>query len=256
MPRLDANATRDREDISRFVVHLTRDDRKTFTNGASPRANFLAIIKSREIYSIRPHCLFNVQVKKLPKEVRDKFNVACLTETPLNQLHLLVGAIPGRQIELEPFGFVFTKEFIAAKGGQPAIYVNSYNQKVWLRESTDALFQTACVDGKLTPKLWRLLPFINAMHERYDFSWEREWRVRNGLKFALADLVCVILPSEGEDDLKEKFAKSGIAVISPGWAYEQIVTELARQQRKTKSLTSITAGASTPPTKNERPNAA
>ena len=80
------------------------------------------------------------------------------------------------------------------------------------------------------------------MHEKYDFTWEREWRVLGDLKFSWSDIVCVILPEEGEDDIKEKLAKVGMAVISPGWNYEQIVTELARQQRQTKSLSSVVAG--------------
>ena len=82
--------------------------------------------------------------------------------------------------------------------------------------------------------MWRLLPFLNAMHERYDFSWEREWRVVQDFKFRLKDLVCVILPHKGEESLKEKFARYGLAVISPGWTYEQILTELACQQRTTR----------------------
>ncbi|MFX7874564.1 hypothetical protein ABTK18_19225, partial [Acinetobacter baumannii] len=70
----------------------------------------------------------------------------------------------------------------------------------------------------------------------YDFSWEREWRVRGDLTFATKDIVCLILPDTGEDKLKERMAKNGIAVISPGWTYEQIVAELANQQRTTRSL--------------------
>ena len=68
------------------------------------------------------------------------------------------------------------------------------------------------------------------MHEKYDFSWEREWRTHKDFKFELADIVCIILPEEGEEDIKEKAAKSGIAVISPEWTYEQIVFKLSVQQ--------------------------
>jgi hypothetical protein len=175
-------------------------------------------------------------LQELTKTNQSKLNVACFTEVPLNQIHLLVGEIPGRQIALEPYGLVFTKDFIAESGGQPAIYINSYNENLWLRESVDELFEASHRNGRFVGKIWRLLPFLNAMHEKYDFSWEREWRVVQDFKFKLSDLVCVILPHEGEENLKEKFARSGIAVISPGWTYEQIVTELARQQRTTRQF--------------------
>lgn len=76
------------------------------------------------------------------------------------------------------------------------------------------------------------------MHEGYDFSWEREWRIRGDLRFSPRDIVCVILPAQGQDALKERMARSGIATISPGWTYEQIVAELAKQQRTVRSLAS------------------
>ena len=225
-----------REDISRFITHLTRDDRNTFNNGNSARTNFIKILKSRKIAAFRPHCIYNNRIKEIAKSQRSRLNVACFTEVPLNQLHLLTRSIEGRAIQLEPYGFVFTKEFIAAEGGQPAIYINSYEDNPWLREAIDELFEEALEDGTFTGKLWRILPFVNAMHEKYDFSWEREWRVRRRLKFKLRDLVCLILPNDSEESLRERCAKAGVAVISPGWTYEQIVAGLANQQRETKRL--------------------
>lgn len=229
-------ATTGREDFSRFVVHLTRDDSETFNNGSPARENFLKILKSRKIHAYRPHCIFSRRLNDLSKTSRGKLKVACFTEVPLNQLHLLTRPIEGREIEFEPYGFVFTKEFIAAAGGQPAIYINSYSRNSWLREGVEELFSQAHNGGKFENTLWRILPFLNAMHERYDFSWEREWRVLNKLEFKHDDLVCVILPDEGEDEIKETLANAGVAVISPGWSYEHIVSQLATQQRMTKRL--------------------
>ena len=100
-------ATSGREDISQFIVHLTRDDRDTFdAGGSTARRNFLAIMKSRKIIAVRPHCLFNRRLEELTERYQAKLNVACFTEVPLSQIHLLVGEIPGRQIELKPYGFV------------------------------------------------------------------------------------------------------------------------------------------------------
>lgn len=231
------NASGKREDFSRFIVHLTRDDTDTFKNGSSARENFISILKSKEILCSRPHCLYNKQLTKLSEELRDKFNVSCFTEVPLSQIHLLTKKIEGRQIELSPYGLVFSKEFIVKNGGQPAIYVNSYSGQDWIRQSVDRLFKVSLNEETLDDPLWRLLPLINAMHEKCDFSWEREWRFCRSFNFEIKDLVCVILPEMGEDKLKEQSSKAGLAVISPGWTYEQIISELASQQRMTKKLT-------------------
>jgi hypothetical protein len=148
----------------------------------------------------------------------------------------LTGPIEGRKIKLEPYGFVFTREFIIKNGGQPAIYINSYEQNMWLRESVDAMFANAQQSANPRDPVWRLFPYVNAMHERCDFSWEREWRCRRDVRFKESQLVCLILPENGEEDIREAKSKSGTAVISPGWTYEQIIAELSKQQRATKKI--------------------
>jgi hypothetical protein len=239
MSREDAWAGR--KDVSRFIVHLTRDDRNDMPDGASARRNLLNILKEKSIYALRPHCFFNPRIQKLEKrlrsKVREEFSCVSLTEVPLNQIHLLTREIPNRQIEFEPYGIVFNKRFIISKGGQPAIYINGYRNNRWLHECVNALYSRGVRNGSLQEPYWRILPFINAMHERYDFTWEREWRVLGDLDFATRNIVAVILPEEGETGLKERLATNGVAVISPGWTYEQIVGELGRQQRTTRSLT-------------------
>jgi len=239
-----SHVTEQREDVSRFVIHLTRDDRGDFTHGASARKNFLRILKEQKIIGFRPHCLHSAKLKMLSADLRKSFCVACFTEVPLSQVRHLIGSIEGRQIELSSYGFVFTKKYLIEKGAQPAIYINSYDGNMHLREAVDTIFEKA-QEGNFKGKIWRLLPFINAMHERYDFTWEREWRVRGTFTFSINKLVCAILPPDGNDDVREALATAGIAAISPTWTYERIVAELALQQRKTrviiKGLASATA---------------
>jgi hypothetical protein len=225
-----------REDVSRFMVHLTRDDREDYPQGGTARANLTSILRERRVLAVAPHCTFNRGVAKLPEKIARRFNTACFTETPLNQLHLLVREIPGRRVKLSSYGVCFRKEFIVQQGGQPALYINEYDGNTWLRECVDELFTRSVSAKKLTKPLWRILPFVNSMHERYDFSWEREWRVLGDLNFLTRDIVCVILPADREAPLKERMARQGIATISPGWTYEQIVAELSRQQRTVRSL--------------------
>ena len=227
------NAIKGREDISRFVVHLTRDDTNDFSNGGSAEENFRAIIVDRRIGAYQPHCIHS---NEIPRKLRKQYCVACFTEVPLTQLHLLTRHIPGRKISLEPYGFVFSREFIIRKGAQPAIYINSYNDNHWLRDAADVLCEIARSKGFKNGKVWRFLPYLNAMHERYDFTWEREWRVCGDVQFTPSDIVAIILPNDNCEDWRQKFALRGIPVITPGLSYEEIVGELSRQQRKTRSI--------------------
>jgi len=82
---------------------------------------------------------------------------------------------------------------------------------------------------------WRLFPFLNAMHEKYDFSWEREWRVLGNLSFTAGDIVCVILP-ENDEKFRMAATEFGVPAIAPGWSYEKIIMELSKQQKRTKML--------------------
>ena len=224
-------ATEGRRDLSRFVVHLTRNDTRDFSNGATASKNFRSIVEDRRIIAAKPHCL---HADRIPKRHKHRYAVCCFTEVPLSELHLLTRHIAGRQIQLSEYGFVFSREFLISKGAQPAFYVNSYNNNMWLREAADGAFEIAKKKDFRKGSLWRLLPYLNAMHERYDFTWEREWRVRTGLDFKPRDIVCVILPENGEAELKRKFLHRGVPVISPGWSTERIVSEFSDQARQAK----------------------
>ena len=50
-------ATEGRRDLSRFVVHLTRNDTRDFSNGATASKNFRSIVEDRRIIAAKPHCL-------------------------------------------------------------------------------------------------------------------------------------------------------------------------------------------------------
>ena len=232
MPTAKSRAIEGRTDLSRFVIHLTRDDTDDFDeDGASAAENFKTIVEERKIYSFQPHCLYS---DKIPEKHENKFWVCCFTEIPLSELHLLTRHIKGRRYQLSEYGLVFSREFLISKGAQPAIYINSYHKNVWLREAADSIWEIAERNDFQNCNIWRILPFLNAMHERYDFTWEREWRICGDLAFAPEDIVCVTLPEDGEEELRRKFLGRGVPVISPGWSTERIVSEFSNQARQAK----------------------
>ena len=219
MTKARDRAVEGRTDLSRFVVHLTRDDRRDYDDGWTAPENFDGIAKERMIRALHPHCLHK---NDIPEQYWDDLSVCCFTETPLSELHQLTRHVPGRRIRLSDYGFVFSREFLISKGAQPAIYVSSYGGNTLVREAADRIYELA-KNNDFRGRLRRLLPYLNAMHERYDFAWEREWRVAGHVRFTPKDVVCVILPDEGEEERKEKYLRRGVPVISPGWTLERIV---------------------------------
>jgi hypothetical protein len=223
-----------RKDISRFMVHLTRDDRGTDENGATARDNFLNILASRTIGAYRPHCL---HTKRLPDAHRSKFKVACFTECPLSQIEHMAGSIPGRQISLEPWGFVFHREFLIEMNAQPVTYINSYGSDQSVRDAYDAIFESS-LKMDFAGSKWKVLPFVSAMHDGCDFAWEREWRRRGSLSFEISDIVCAVVPDDVDLEVKKKLAASAIPMYSPGWNLERMIEESGRQQRRVQRLAS------------------
>jgi hypothetical protein len=231
-----SNVTAEREDISRFLIHLTRDDRASWgSGGGTAYDNLLAILTQAKVDAFRPHCLHNKRLDELSLIDQERFFVSCFTEVPLTQIHLLTQEVKGRRFRFEPYGVVFRKASLIEKGAQPALYINQHGSNLALREAADELFDDS-VKSAFVGKAWKMLPYLNVMHSGYDFSWEREWRVLGSLKLTRKNVVALILPEGDQSDLKVFSAKYGIPVLSPGWTYDRIVEEFASQQRHTARL--------------------
>src|SRR5712692_5454037 len=112
-----------RDDLSRFLIHLTRD-----YEGVSAENNLISILKMRKIQARNAHCLFKHDLAKLrlSSTLQKRFTTVCFTEAPLPQIKRLIAKVAGRQIQLQPYGLVFDKDFLLARGASPAIYVILY----------------------------------------------------------------------------------------------------------------------------------
>ncbi len=233
MTQVRDKAVKGRNDLSRFVVHLTRDDRKDFSKGGGTALqNFKSILDDLIIYAQRPRCL---HMEKIPKNHHHAFSVCCFMEVPLAELHLVTRPIEGRNNQYSDYGFVFSRDFLISNGAQPAIYVNSYGGNSELKEAADEIYKIAA-KSDFHKKLSRLIPYLNIMNERYDFTWEREWRIAGNLEFKLNDIACVILPEQKDEELKNEMLEGGLPVISPGWTMERIVEEFSKQARRARRV--------------------
>ena len=112
---------------------------------------------------------------------------ACLSETPLDNLHELTET-------RSRYGVGFTQDFLGSQGGQPVRYVPAISEEAadW-RAGIDTRMRSGA--DPLDP-FWVDTPFIEIIADGSDSSWEQEWRVPHGLRFSPVDVAFCFVPAE------------------------------------------------------------
>jgi hypothetical protein len=169
-------------DMSNFVVHFTETEE-----------NLQAILQSGEIRAGGPFgSARNLDL------VRDSQKSVCLSEIPLDQQIRLMQR-HGR------YGLGFTRDFIRRLGGARVWYLDQDSPvEIALNE-----VKRQAMRGGINPadEIWKVTPFVDrVMPGRYEFEWEREWRVVGGLRFGLSDLAFVLLPEGDKQKVEEEIS--------------------------------------------------
>ena len=229
-----------RSDLSRYLVHLTRD-----YDGESAYDNLINILKTKNIEARNYHCLFSPKIRKMDisDKLNNSFKTVCFTETPLNQITNLTTDIPNRNIKLKPYGVVFWRDQLLDKGANPAIYLNAKGTDLrdYLIQQFDNQFKDIKTLGKLKREddyyyeIIQYFSLINVINDKYDFSWEREWRFHGDFKFNYRNMVAIVCknPEEFENRCEEELQAKALnfikrtPMISPDWGYEQVIEELS-----------------------------
>ncbi len=233
-----------REDISPFLVHLCRDlpDR-------TARQSLTTIIDQGRLHSLGTDisdARFGMHTSRMSSEERLRyFGAVCLTETPINEIHCLL-EIGSRSVQLAPYGLVFLKERLQAKGVSPVMYINNETgDKEAVVAALCSLIQTHPVEAAeiipLISVFGRKLRPPGATHTptgEMDFRWEREWRMPNGrgaLQFDHNDVFVGLCRHEEISDFK--LLMPGIDFIDPirnmKWYATQLIN--ARQRLNLKN---------------------
>jgi len=230
-----------REDLSRFLVHLTRD-----YDGECASSNLISILKDKTIYARNAHCLVTHKIKNMGFSdlLKCQFNTVCFTETPLTQIRQLASEIEGRKIQLKPYGIVFWKNNLFEKGASPAVYINAKGTSIsrYLLDEFDSLFKNVSTYKKLqkikpahVKNIVHYYSLINVVKDKHDFLWEREWRYHGHFAFNYADIVAIIAdrPNRFEKMCEEKLGDKKfnyikkIPIINPEWTYEELLEKFA-----------------------------
>ena len=136
-------------------------------------------------------------------------NASCFSEIPPKHLKKLVDR---RSIH----GIAFKKEFMIKSGAQRVWYID---------KDTDLEQQIINLsiernDG-VSESLKSIFPFIDIVgfhgSSRYEFSWEREWRILGDLFFQPEDVAFLIIPKSHHESAKEFFYDARVESLGPSY---------------------------------------
>ena len=145
-----------------------------------------------------------------------------------------------KQVNLEPFGVVFTKIWARERGVNPVWYIDATPAPVhnWLVNHIDTLIKRPIEENAGT-EIFHLTPFFEVTgtwnsYSRTEFWWEREWRKVGDLGFSRDDLVAVLAPEEYHQDLADALrgqhtdtAVRELTFLDPTWGLERMIGRLA-----------------------------
>lgn len=164
-------------DMSDYVIHFTKTE-----------AAFRSILRSGYI---RPGGPFGWALRQEP--VRAGQMSACFSEVPLDRTDRIVA-------RHGTFGLAFKKDFIKSSGGARVWYLD--DGSVPSRALFERIGQVMRA-GAWDDELWKITPFIDrVMPGVYEWEWEREWRVPDGLRFSLSDIAFTMTPEGLEEGLE------------------------------------------------------
>ena len=236
-----------REDISPFLVHLTRN-----YNGKCASANLEnIIIKQRLIcgdseVSSATYPVYNADMNE--EDRKAFYSAICFTETPLGEIHSLLD-IRGRSVNLEPYGLVFLMKKLQAKGVSPVIYLNNETGKA--EQVVKDLATLTNAKTRDTAKF--LLPLVSFFGPKFrtpgvsetpegqhEFLWEREWRYQSTMgDFGFDwDDVFIGLCKHEEISVFEKLAPS-IEFIDPRHNKKWYADKLLRARHRSELKNSV-----------------
>jgi hypothetical protein len=200
---------RKRDDLSTFLIHLTRK-----TDKGEAKDNLINIINNFCIEARNPKGLF-YKIDKIKEQVKS----ACFTEVPLSNIKHLIGFMPGREVQLSSYGLVFTKDYLVNKGANPVFHINTYYSDERKKVIMDV------IRGLPPEQQKEIAPYLDIFGETYDFHWEREWRLNGDLNFRGEDVVVGLCE---ENDIKtfERITEGKIEFVSPFMSLEEIIERL------------------------------
>lgn len=112
-------------------------------------------------------------------------NAVCLTESTLS------GLKAHRDIFSAKYGVAFERDFLFKKGANPCLNIRQSLLKEEIKREGESYPRSLF---NFIPS--QLHPFVNIIHESFDATQEREWRIPGDFKFDYGDLLFIFCPTD------------------------------------------------------------
>ena len=241
---------RSRSDLSRFLVHLTRDGTFEVYKPHKPDKydnhyefgdceKFIATDSLKSILSTNSPKLLarsplgyfkydiNIWSRKRGEVRPEWLQSVCFSETPIRELKSFWLTSHKRTAanQYQKIGLAFRSEFVRKNNGHPVFYFDSRRQEVV--EAIQQLIHPQVV--KSTSHILHLFesfgPKKYGGSNEIDFRWEREWRIKGDFEFSLED-VAFGLCTENNLDEYNQLSQGKFPFIDPGWEYKKLMEYL------------------------------
>ena len=219
-----------RNDLSTFVVHLTKDG-----NGKSARDNLVDIVHAGKIEARNAHGHGIYNYSNRPRFPLGAYKAVCFTETPLEYIYLFTEEIiEDRSQQFENYGIAITKAIARKTGLNPIMYVDMTPGHDWeIAHALNAIIEEALTsDIPADHPIFKIAPFIEQMGTwksgKKEFWWEREWRKVDYYK--LPDTYIVICPQDEQSHILQNIPeekRTKLRFIDATWGLEEIIARLA-----------------------------
>jgi hypothetical protein len=211
-----------RNDLSTFVVHLTRDFEDEFDGqlvDVPATASFAQIIRERQLRAVSPMGWASDQDDP-DDAAKQTQRVVSFSETPLEHIWAMFEEIEDREreIKLQPYGLAFSKIVARGLGVNPVWYVDmTPTGHDWLANPLWELKNQAVDSGTFhTTSAARILPMFDWMGGPFPYSntskefwWEREWRHRGPLSLVpIWQKIIWLCPAAEHEEFRRQVAEA------------------------------------------------
>lgn len=208
-------------DMSDYLVHLTGGPRR----GGDGRTALSGILEHQCVVPAGLEDGKGVGTVRTVTWLSGTQCAACLSEIPLGWLNRLVDR-HGR------FGIGFTKSYIRSVGGAPVWYLWRDSK---IATELQSLITEAMRRRDPEEPIWKLTPYVENPARgdtyRYEFDWEREWRVRDGLAFTPDDIAFLFAPERDHGWARHLLCDLSVGtkpILDPCWKMSELQKILAK----------------------------
>jgi hypothetical protein len=183
-------------DMSNYLVHFTRGDEADGDYEAMMSICYQQVLLSAP---------FGIGRRRAPDGASQA--AVCFSEIPPGQWQRLA------ERRRSEYGIAFSKRFLLSRGAGAVWYARRGTPT---HQAVLELMEASKNDAN--SPVWKLTRMIDEPGERYEFEWEREWRVIGDLAFETEDVSFLIIPERNHEAALGFFEDAEYNDVGPNYS--------------------------------------